>query len=188
MNLRNRVIAGLGATALLASTVLGAAAELTDGEVVSVEVTGIEGSTVSVLIEETRTFSGVEYSLTEVKTADGELTVTAFDNRGTAKGWKVQLKATDFIKDDQSVGGNILIGNLSLDAGVPQRTSAVGATPLNATDIGSMSNSAQQFWVAALDEGDGEFTVALEGDLDVPAGTLVDTYTSTVTADIIAAP
>jgi hypothetical protein len=188
MNLRNRVIAGLGATVLLASTVLGAAAQLSDGEIVSVEVAGIDGSTVSVLIEETRTFSGVEYSLTDVKTADGELTVTAFDNRGTAKGWNVQLKATDFIKSNNSVGGNISVGNLSLDAGQPQRLSGVGTTPMNATDINSMSTTAQQFWVAALDEGDGEFEVALEGELDVPAGTLVDTYTSTVTAEIIAAP
>lgn len=188
MNLRNRVFATLGATALLASTVLGASAELADGEEVSVRVNGIQGGTVSVLIDETRTFSGVEYSLSETKTADGQLTVTAFDNRGTAKGWNVQLKATDFIKDDQTVGSDIAIGNLSLVAGTPQRTSAVGRTPMTVSNIGAVSDTAQQFWVAALDEGDGEFEVALEGELDVPAGTLVDNYTSTVTAEIIAAP
>jgi hypothetical protein len=37
-------------------------------------------------------------------------------------------------------------------------------------------------------QGDGVFTLLLDGTLNVPAGTLVDTYTSTVTAEITEAP
>jgi hypothetical protein len=188
MNLRTRVIAAIGATALLASTVLGAAAQSTSNEPVSVEVNGLENGTVSVLIEETRAFSDAEYSLTAADTSNGQLTVTATDTRGTARGWNVTLKATDFMRSKTTVGADIAISNLGLDAGTADRSSGVGTIPTSATDIGQVSTSAQQLWNAAVNQGDGIFTLPLEGTLNIPAGTLVDTYTSTVTAEIVAAP
>jgi hypothetical protein len=187
MNLRNRVIAGLGATAILASTVLGAAAA-TDDANVSVSVKNEGGGTVTVEIEETRAFDDAQYSLTDADTVDGELTVTATDTRGTARGWNITLKATDFKRSKTTVGADIAIENLGLAPGAPDIVSGVGTTPLAVSPIGQVSSSAQQLWLANVNEGDGIFDVALEGTLNVPAGTLVDTYTSTVTADIVAAP
>jgi hypothetical protein len=188
MNFRNRVIAGLGATALLASTVLGAVAADTASEPVSVKVNRIDGGTVSVQIAESQQFSDVVYSLNDVVPSTGKLLVTVSDTRGTATGWDVTLKATDFIKGDQTVGENIPVGQFSLTADATNRTSGFGEIPTSKHDVAPVGASSSALWEADSDEGDGVFTLELGGTLNVPAGTLVDTYTSTVTVDVAAAP
>ena len=188
MNLRNRVIAGIGGTLILASSVLSASAAETASEPVAVKVNGIDGGTVSVQITESQQFSDVIYSLDQVVPSHGKLLVTVSDTRGSAKGWDVKLKATDFIKGDDTVGEDIPVGQFSLTAGATNRTSGVGTTPTTTSNVAPVTSAPQPLWKANADQGDGVFTLELGGTLQVPAGTLVDTYTSTVTVDVAAAP
>lgn len=188
MNLRNRVIAGLGATLFAASTVLGASAAETASEPVAVKVNGLTDGTVSVQIAESEQFSDVTYSLTEVVDSTGKLLVTVSDTRGSAEGWDVTLKATDFIKGNQAVGEDIAVDQFSLTAGATNRTSGVGAIPTTTSNVAPVATTPKALWEANANQGDGVFTLVLDGTLQVPAGTLVDTYTSTVTVDVAAAP
>jgi hypothetical protein len=188
MKLRQRLVATVGALTLAGLAVLPGYAATSSDSVVDVQVTGIPGGTVAVTISETGAFNDVVYNVTSATTSNGTLTVTASDNRGTAAGWTVSLKATDFIQGNTAAGSNIAISNLSLTPGSATRTSGVGTIPTATTAQTPVTNAGGTLWVAAVNQGDGVFALPLSGTLNVPAGTLVDTYTSTVTADITAAP
>jgi hypothetical protein len=178
---------------LFASASLGAFAVApgdTDAADVAIDVNPTGSGTLSVLVSETTAFNDVTYDLTTIQNSSGVLKVTATDDRGTALGWSVSIGATDFIKSDQSVGVDIGIGNLVLTPQTPTRVVGVGTTPTATTvqnPVVETPNTAQ-LWHAAKDEGDGQFELPLNGTLKVPAGTLVDTYTSTVTVSISVAP
>lgn len=191
MNYRNRVLASFGALALMASTVLPSFAATDDSEaIVNVAVTSIEDATVSITIAESSTdgFDNVAYNYSSSTDSTGALVVTVTDERGTAAGWTVTLMGTDFVRGNTTVGENIPIGNLSLIANTPTRLSTAGTIPATVSDISVMSSSAAQLWLANTDEGDGVFETVLDGTLEVPAGTLVDSYASTITAVIDFAP
>jgi hypothetical protein len=188
MNLRHRIAATVGAAALAAIAVIPGYAATTSSADVDVDVNTIDGSTVSVQIAETTPFNDVTYNLTTAQTSSGALTVTVLDNRGTATGWNVTLKATDFIRSNTAVGSNIAVSNFNLTPGAPTRTSGVGAIPTTTFTQLPVQSTSNPLWTANNNQGDGQFALPLSGSLNVPAGTLVDTYTSTVTADITAAP
>jgi len=194
MNTRNRILASLGAMALMVSTVLpGLAADTTvnANAVVDVQVKGIENGTVSISISESDedTFDDVTYNYTTTTPSYGDFVVTVTDQRGTAAGWNVTLQGTNFERQqNKSVGQDIAIGQLGLIPRTPTRVSNAGTTPVAVNTIGSMSTSPNQFWQANSNQGDGVFQTVVDGTLTVPAGTLVNTYKSTITASITFAP
>lgn len=194
MNTRNRILASLGAMALMVSSVLpGLAADTTvnANAVVDVQVKGIENGTVSISISESDedTFDDVTYNYTTTTPSYGDFVVTVTDQRGTAAGWNVTLQGTDFERQqNKSVGQDIAIGQLGLIPRTPTRVSNAGTTPTAVSTIGTMSTSPSQFWQANSNQGDGVFKTVVDGTLTVPAGSLVNTYKSTITASITFAP
>jgi hypothetical protein len=193
MKTRNRVLASIGALALMASTVLPSLASTSsaaDDAKVNVSVTGIEGATVSISIEESAAngFDNVTYNYSAATPSNGAFVVTVTDSRGTAAGWSVTLEGTDFIRANTSVGQNIGIGQLSLQPATPTLLSTAGTLPNPLPGIATMSSSPSPFWSADVNEGDGVFQSVVDGTLLVPAGTLVDEYESTITAVITFAP
>ncbi len=188
MGFRTRLAATIGAVALTLVTAGPSLAATSSNANVDVKVKSIDGSTVSVTIAETTAFNDVTYNLTSATTSTGVLTVTVLDNRGTSTGWTVTLKATDFMRGNTAVGADVAVSNFSLAPQAPSRLQGVGTTPLTTFAQSPVQSTSANLWKANTNEGDGEFALPLNGTLNVPAGTLVDTYTSTVTADITAAP
>jgi hypothetical protein len=191
MNVRNRVFATLGAAALVATMSTGALATAPPADTadVAVKITPINGATVSVIVDESTSnpFDDKEYSLSQ-QTSLGDLDVTVTDNRGTAKGWTIGIYGTDFIRSNTTVGANIPAGNLALTAGTVTSQPGSGTNPSSVSVPSTLPTATAQLWQAASNQGDGIYTVPLIGTLTIPAGTLVDTYQSTVTVEVTAAP
>jgi len=187
MNVRKQVLTTLGAAALVLATSTSAFAMAVtndDSENVVVEITPKIGGTVTVLVTETTAFPDQIYSLAE-QTTSGVLTVQTSDDRGNAAGWNVTLKATDFVEADTA---DIAINNLVLLAQPVVKNSVGGTTPAAGSNQSPVTTTAQQLWDAAPATGDGIFSLPMNGTLTIPAGTLVGTYTSTVTAEVSFAP
>jgi hypothetical protein len=184
MNLRTRIISSIGATALLASTVLGAAAATEDDGLAEVTINANANGTLSVSLSVDRAFDEVTYNLTSNQPSTGSLTVTATDDRGTLAGWNVRVSGEDFAGDLRpgNPSNTIAIGNLNLSPG-QATTAGVGTLPSITTPV-TASGSLQKIWQANAGEGDGVFVLPVGGNLNVPAGTLADTYESTITVDI----
>jgi hypothetical protein len=190
MKIRNQILGIAGAAVLLTSASLGAFAT-TPGTTadVDVKITPVDGATVSVIIEESSSnrFDDKEYSLSQ-QTSLGDLDVTVTDNRGTAKGWTIGIYGTDFIRSNTTVGANIPAGNLALTAGTVTSQLGSGTNPSSVSVPSTLPTATAQLWQAASNQGDGIYTLPLIGTLTIPAGTLVDTYQSTVTVEVTAAP
>jgi hypothetical protein len=186
MNLRNRLIATVGATALLVSTaVTGFAA--TDADA-TVSITEQAGAALSVSISNT-SFGSIQYSFADSAPLPGTLNLSASDTRGTASGWNVSLKATDF--DGATTSDSIPVGQLSLAAGSVTTTSGNNNTTSpnqGVFALATVQTGDQKVWNAQAGFGDGQYTLAVPGSLVVPGGTLVDTYTSLVTVSITSGP
>jgi hypothetical protein len=188
MNLRNRAIASIGAAALLASTVMGAVAA-DDGASadVNVKINKIENGTVSVSVAESALdpFNDLTYSF-DAQTSEGDLVVGVLDERGTAGGWTVTLGASNF--NGLIATNSIGIDNLALVPGAVQTVDGNAADSSHtASSLAPVTVAQAGFWTAPQFEGDGAYQVNLDGTLQVPAGTLVDEYKSTVTVEITGA-
>jgi hypothetical protein len=192
MNARNRVLASLGAMALMVSAVLPGLAATSNAEaVVDVQVTGIQNGTVSIIITESATdqFDNVTYTYATDTPSYGDFDVTVTDERGTAAGWGVTLQGTDFLRQSNpTLGLDIPIAKLALVPNGPTRVSNAGTIPTAVSPISQMSSAPRTLWTASPNQGDGVFTSVVDGTLTVPAGTLVNTYKSTITAVITFAP
>lgn len=188
MTAKRTLQALFAAVALLGPAAAPALSAPTDAGEATVEITVQSGAALSVTIQDA-TLTEVVYGFT-AGTSTGVIIVNVSDTRGTALGWEVTIKGTDFIKDDDSVGANIPIENLGLAAASPlwiagnlDHGSASG-TP----SVPHTLDSAAPIWGAPVGEGDGEYTAGFPATLSVPAGALVDTYVSTLTVEIAAGP
>jgi hypothetical protein len=194
MKFRNAIIATVGSALLLASSLAGASAQVPpppasgdayveirqDNPVFTVSVTDAD-------------FGILQYMLID-QYPEGYLDITVTDTRGTGAGWNVSLDATDF------TGGTStpieITNNLNLSPGeqIPVQSPAGDPAPLGgltaypATPVQETTVSSTKVWSAAIDSGEGEYTLRMEGNLRVPAGTLIGVYTSDVAVTLNSAP
>jgi hypothetical protein len=182
MNLHKSIFATVGAAAILATTALTSfAAPVTDTASVSIQTSGNGALTVSITADD---FGTWDYSFDDRENVDGSMVVRASDTRGTAAGWKVNLSASDFSGNT----GSFDISNLDLSAGnitaVEGNTDTSGHTKSGAAPVEENGVASTQIWSTTSGSGDGIYDLALGAQLDIPGGTRVGTYTSTVTVEI----
>lgn len=116
-------------------------------------------------------------------TAFGTLgTLLVNDARGTAGGWSVSAASTDFVNiaDPSQV---IPALGLSVPI-VPAVTVISGGSPPTA-GAGSLAGVGLQILSAPAGTGAGEYRVAPDLELVVPAATIIGTYSATITETII---
>jgi hypothetical protein len=179
MNLRNRILATVGAAAFLVSTTVTGLAATSAGNTASVQITPNANAPLSVSIT-SASFGAKDYSFAN-QTTSGSLTLGATDERGNQGGWSVSLSATNFVNGSRSIP----VSGLTLTPGVPTLVSTVGTTPAAHTRPAiTPGAAAQTIWSAPAGEGDGQFSLPVGGNLVIPGGTLVGTYVSTVTVSI----
>ncbi len=137
-------------------------------------------------------FNSWPYSFTDTLDVPGSLTVTATDTRGTGAGWKVNLSATDFIRDAST---SFDISHLDLTAGSVEGVlfqgkigSTIGISASSAVPVQETGVSTTQVLTASARSGMGQFQLPMTGSLDIPGGTLEGLYTSTVTVSIVTGP
>ena len=192
MNLRTRIFAIVGALMLVGGTAATTLAQAVPTDTGNATVSITSDATVNYLAVSISdaSFTPKPYSFTDQSTS-GALTVTVTDTRGTAAGWNVNLDATDF----GSGGGSFSISNLSLTAGAvagalfqDATASALGITASNASPVKKTGVSTTKVLSAAVASGAGLFNLPMTGSLNIPGGTLVGTYTSTVTVSIASGP
>lgn len=145
---------------------------------VSVSIHPIKDGGYSASIGDLR-FGSYQYRLTD-RVVPGTVTIGASDLRGDAQGWSVTITGGDF-------DGDFGIHNLSLDTGTVTKTSKSGhpteAVP-SQNAITKMSNDEQTVLVAAPGTGAGEYNATYNASLNIPAGTLVGGYQTTLTVSI----
>lgn len=177
MKMRNTMLAAVGAASLLLGMSGAALAQTTAP--VEVEIAADPDAALTVSIAATD-FTGVTYSNTDQTATGSTLTVTAADTRGTAAGWSVTLSGSDFAGKTTN---SIAVGNLGLTSGT---VSGTGGTPPTGSSLAAVSGTAQTILSAGEGTGNGSYNQTLTGSLNVPGGTLVDTYSSTLTVTIAA--
>jgi len=183
MNFRSKLVAVVGSALLLASSITSGAAQTTADA--KVEITSMDGAGLSVSIIDGEDFGTIQYSYQNT-TVVGSLELKAVDSRGTGAGWNVTLSATDFIRDANT---KFSVTNATLTPG----TLAIVTQPTSTDQTAGMTTSSftgttTKIWTADELSGAGEFTLGLDADLNVPAGTLVGTYTSEVEVSIQTGP
>lgn len=185
MNLRNRLIATVGATALLVSTAVTGLAADSNATVKINENAGDFSVSISSV-----DFGELSYNFDNQLVVDKAITVTVKDNRGSAPGWNVSLSGGAFT--DTTINKSFASTNLNLEAASPAityvggNTNVSGQTALQAPF--GVSGTATKIWSAGAGSGDGEYKQNLLADLTVPGGTLVGNYTSTLTVNIASGP
>jgi hypothetical protein len=185
MSQLRRLIGITAGFALLFTMALGASAANSDDAVV--EITALQNAGLSASITAV-TFDDVPYSFTDT-TRTGQFVITALDNRGTAAGWNIVLSASDFTNDGDT--RSFPAEQLSLAAGtiVTNTGNSDVASPHQQTfPVVEASETGAKIWNAAAGFGDGQYTLTSVGTLIVPGGTLVDTYSSSVTVSITTGP
>jgi hypothetical protein len=140
-------------------------------------------------------FGSTAYSFSGQTLPGKDVVITADDDRGTAEGWNVTLSSGDFFGAAYNAATNPLhtfavSGNLTFAAGttaVNAGNSGTGAGKITSTAI-NPSASTVKLWQAFAGYGDGHYTLTVPATLTIPARTVVDSYTATMTIGIASAP
>jgi hypothetical protein len=188
-SVRRRLALGLGASALLAATVVGPA--LAANEVTQV-ITG-SGLTASVA---DLTLASVAYQ-NAAHDVTGTMTLTADDSTGSGAGWNVTIQSSAFVWVGTANGGiDIPAAKFALtNAAAPTKISgqAIGAALSTGpqvpptSPIGSL-DTPRKTLVATAAYGAGTYEQELGVTLTIPAMSRVGTYTGTLTTTITSAP
>lgn len=184
MNLRKSIVAIAAAALVLAGSATATLAATTDTNTATVTI--IATTDVLAVTVSSASFGSHPYNLAP-QTVTGNLKITAYDNRGTGAGWRVNLRASNF--SSLSTVSTIPVGNLSLIAGTIAPVGTVfGLEGVTKSDASPVNATGTQVLRADLGAGMGTFELPMSASLLVPGGTLVGTYTSTVTVDIVSGP
>jgi hypothetical protein len=186
MKMLKRLGATVAAVAMLIAGIASANAATTADA--SVQITAGTALTASI---QNASLGPVQYSFTN-QTASGTLTLGARDDRGTAVGWTVTLKASaaNFVGVGNAtytipVSGLAIVSNgtITTNAGNPT------VTGQSRPGIAAVSSaSAATIWSAAALSGDGDYSLASTANLVVPGGTRVETYKVTLEVGITSGP
>lgn len=142
------------------------------------------GAGLSWTAAETSPFQDVAYSFQD-QTVTSTMAIAITDTRGTSAGWTTTVRGTNFV--GAATGGIIPIGNLAIAAG-PVQVITGQAAPLPVANSVTMSTTSQTIISAAPDSGSGRYGVTYTATLLIPGNTQVDTYASTITVGLTAAP
>jgi hypothetical protein len=189
ISIHRRLAAGLGACALLATTLVVPALA---ADSITQAITG-SGLTASIA---DLTLTSVPYQ-NAAHTVTGSMVLTADDSTGSGAGWNVTIMSSAFVWVGTANGGiNIPAANFALSsAAAPvmvsgQAVSVAAATgpqvpptsPLGTLDTPRKTLSATAAY------GAGTYTQALGVTLTIPAMSRVGVYTGTLTTTITSAP
>lgn len=184
-----RLIAALGLAGLLTLAV-GVPIMAQDGGF----TVGIAAANELTAFIDNATLGSVPYSMS-TQSSSGTLLLTVDDQRGTSAGWTVTVQVSDLVYSGTATGVNIPASSFAItNVGPPQWVSGgvideVGGGPRvpAANSTGSLSTPRNPL-EAANGYGGGKYTQNLAVMLTVPGGSLVGTYTGTMTVTTSAAP
>lgn len=184
MNILKKITAGTLALVLATGVAGSVIAQETDTGDVNVQITEMStGGVLSASISD-ENFGPHEYSLQD-QGVEGDFTINASDLRGTAAGWTVTIKGEDF--GGTNVSNGFSIENLGLAQGSVEKTSisphATSANPV-VTNVAPVTTSEQTVVTAIAGTGAGEYEAEFDANLNIPGGTLVGTYETTLTVTI----
>jgi hypothetical protein len=182
VNLKSTVTAFAAAALVTLSATTGAFAG--DSADVSVRVSTPSNATISASIE-SGSFQEVQYRTGNAsQNSNGTLTVYATDTRGTGSGWTVSLKGSGPFTSAE--GNSFALDKFGLQAGSVQGVSGENVNGITPQAIGGVSTNAQTIMVAQQKTGLGQFKDTINATVQVPDGTLVGQYKTTLTVAIVA--
>ena len=186
---RRRIVAGVGAAAVLVATIAGPALAA-DTVTLAITGSGLTASIDDVTLTSTA-YQNVAHSVT------GTMTLTADDNTGLAAGWNVTLQSSAFVWVGTANGGiDIPASRFSLtSAAVPTLiagqvvgvAAATGPQVPPTSPLGTLDTPRKTLSATAA-YGSGTYSQALGVTLTIPAMSRVGTYTGTITTTITSAP
>lgn len=188
MNLFKKITTGFLALSLALSVASASAATSDDGTA-TVAITSA-GGLLEVEIDNA-TFVSKPYDFAAQSTT-GTIVVRAQDNTGTGLGWNVTVYGDDFTDGATPTPHTFAVSNLGLSNN--NVASTVGQPATTVTQSGttsgmpSTSGTAAKILNANINNGSGRYTATYNGALNIPGGTLVGTYTSTLYVSISTGP
>jgi hypothetical protein len=192
MIMKHRVLASLGAAAMMASVVSTGFAAVpveSDSSRADVDIVVTSTGVLSVLVTETERFDDISYSFGN-QAVEGQLTIQVTDQRGTAAGWNFNLYGTgDFTGTTAGPGDSFPLTGLALQ--YASTTHVAGNTDISGisgSNLTQVTTTGQQIASATVNFGNGEYQLLYDGDLLIPGDTLVDTYNTTIVVEVASAP
>lgn len=183
MNLRNSIFATAFATAILASTALGGAAQTASSSVT------ITSGTFSASLSATN-FGNLPYSLNDQYARNGSIALNVTDLTGDGGGWQVTVDVTDFVGQTRAAEV-IPVENLELSGDYSIVTTDDNSQPVSMANmplVPGVVGGPEIVWVAQPGFGQGSYVLRMTADLLVEGRTTAQTYTSTGTVAIVAGP
>ena len=186
---RRRIVAGVGAAAVLVATIAGPALAA-DTVTLAITGSGLTASIDDVTLTSTA-YQNAAHSVT------GTMTLTADDSTGMAAGWNVTIQSSAFVWVGTANGGiDIPASRFSLtSAAVPTLiagqvvgvAAATGPQVPPTSPLGTLDTPRKTLSATAA-YGSGTYSQALGVTLTIPAMSRVGTYTGTITTTITSAP
>jgi hypothetical protein len=186
---RRRIVAGVGAAAMLVATIAGPALA---ADTVTLAITG-SGLTASI---DDVTLTSTAYQ-NAAHNVTGTMTLTADDSTGSGAGWNVTVQSSAFVWVGTANGGiDIPASRFALtSAAVPTWiagqvvgvAAATGPQVPPTSPIGTLDTPRKTLSATAA-YGSGTYSQALGVTLTIPAMSRVGTYTGTITTTITSAP
>ena len=183
MSLKTTVTAFAAAALVTLSAATGAFAA-GDSADVTVKVSSPSNAALSASIE-SGSFQEVQYRAgNSFQNSNGSLTVYANDPRGTGSGWTVSLKGSGAFTSAEN--NTFPLEKFSLQTGSVQGVSGETINGISSREVNSLSTNPQAIMVAQQKAGLGQFKDTISAVVQVPDGTLVGQYKTTLTVSIVA--
>lgn len=183
MSLKTTVTAFAAAALVTLSAATGAFAA-GDSADVSVRVSTPANATLAASIE-SGSFQDVQYRTgTSFQNSNGTIAVYATDTRGVGSGWTVSLKGSGAFTSAEN--NTFSLDKFSLQSGSVQGVNGENVNGIAPQAIGGVSTNAQTVMVAQQKAGLGQFRDTINAVVQVPDGTLVGQYKTTLTVSIVA--